>query len=133
MAITMTSSYHTEQHKRAQLLAQRRSLVDPFSVPMITADFWEVPLCSLLNRYQRFEGTCRSQPMEAGCSTETSETLQQVTRCQVTEVHVFQPTWVFAVPPNLVKQTTHLQLCRGQENVDLYIHSPIRLHGVMLN
>jgi hypothetical protein len=23
--------------------------------------------------------------------------------------------------------------CRGQENVDLYIHSPIRLHGVMLN
>jgi hypothetical protein len=24
-------------------------------------------------------------------------------------------------------------LCRGQENVDLYIHSPIRLHGVVLN
>jgi hypothetical protein len=23
-------------------------------------------------------------------------------------------------------------LCRGQENVDLYIHSPIRLHGVVL-
>jgi hypothetical protein len=23
--------------------------------------------------------------------------------------------------------------CRGQENVDLYIHSPIRLHGVVLN
>jgi hypothetical protein len=23
--------------------------------------------------------------------------------------------------------------CRGQENVDLYIHSPIRLDGVMLN
>jgi hypothetical protein len=22
--------------------------------------------------------------------------------------------------------------CRGQENVDLYIHSPIRLHGVVL-
>jgi hypothetical protein len=22
---------------------------------------------------------------------------------------------------------------RGQENVDLYIHSPIRLHGVMVN
>jgi hypothetical protein len=28
--------------------------------------------------------------------------------------------------------STHLR-CRGQENVDLYIHSPIRLHGVMLN
>jgi hypothetical protein len=24
-------------------------------------------------------------------------------------------------------------LCRGQEYVDLYIHSPIRLHGVVLN
>jgi hypothetical protein len=23
--------------------------------------------------------------------------------------------------------------CRGQENVDLFIHSPIRLHGVVLN
>jgi hypothetical protein len=23
--------------------------------------------------------------------------------------------------------------CRGEENVDLYIHSPIRLHGVVLN
>jgi hypothetical protein len=23
--------------------------------------------------------------------------------------------------------------CRGQENVDLYIHSPIRLHGVVVN
>jgi hypothetical protein len=23
--------------------------------------------------------------------------------------------------------------CRGQEHVDLYIHSPIRLHGVVLN
>jgi hypothetical protein len=33
----------------------------------------------------------------------------------------------------VVKLTTHLQLCRGQEYVDLYIHSPIRLHGVMLN
>jgi hypothetical protein len=27
-----------------------------------------------------------------------------------------------------VKLTTHLRLGRGQENVDLYIHSPIRLH-----
>jgi hypothetical protein len=28
----------------------------------------------------------------------------------------------------------HLQLvCRGQENVDLYIQSPIRLHGVVRN
>jgi hypothetical protein len=32
-----------------------------------------------------------------------------------------------------VKLTTHLQLGRGQENVDLYIHSPLRLHGVVLN
>jgi hypothetical protein len=23
--------------------------------------------------------------------------------------------------------------CRGKENVDLYIHSPLRLHGVVLN
>jgi hypothetical protein len=23
--------------------------------------------------------------------------------------------------------------CRGQENVDLYIHSPMHLHGIMLN
>jgi hypothetical protein len=30
-----------------------------------------------------------------------------------------------------VKLTTHLQLVR-QENVDLYIHSPICLHGVVL-
>jgi hypothetical protein len=32
-----------------------------------------------------------------------------------------------------VKLTTHLQLVRGQENVYLYIHYPIRLHGVVLN
>jgi hypothetical protein len=32
-----------------------------------------------------------------------------------------------------VKLTTHLQLGQGQENVDLYVHSPIILHGVMLN
>jgi hypothetical protein len=31
------------------------------------------------------------------------------------------------------KLTTHLQLCRDQENVDVYTHSPIRLHGVVLN
>jgi hypothetical protein len=23
--------------------------------------------------------------------------------------------------------------CRGQENVDIYIHSPIRIHGLVLN
>jgi hypothetical protein len=38
-----------------------------------------------------------------------------------------------------VSQRVHFQVprdkskCRGQENVDLYIHSPTRLHGVMLN
>jgi hypothetical protein len=30
-----------------------------------------------------------------------------------------------------VKLTTHLQLVRGEENVGLNIHSPIRLHGVL--
>jgi hypothetical protein len=32
-----------------------------------------------------------------------------------------------------VKLTTHLQLVPRARNVDLYIHSHIRLHGVMLN
>jgi hypothetical protein len=32
-----------------------------------------------------------------------------------------------------VKLTIHLQLVWGQENMDLYIHSSIRLHGVVLN
>jgi hypothetical protein len=35
-----------------------------------------------------------------------------------------------------LKLTTHLltsNSCRGQENMDLYIHSPIRFHGVVLN
>jgi hypothetical protein len=32
-----------------------------------------------------------------------------------------------------VKLTTHLQLVPRSRNVDLYIHSPICLHGVMLN
>jgi hypothetical protein len=33
-----------------------------------------------------------------------------------------------------VKLTTHLQLvCQGQENVGVYIHCPIRLHGILLN
>jgi hypothetical protein len=32
-----------------------------------------------------------------------------------------------------VKLTTHLQLMSGQEYVDLYIHSPMRLHGIVLN
>jgi hypothetical protein len=48
-------------------------------------------------------------------------------------------------PPNLlfnayrgqggwgVKLTTHLQLMPKSKNVDLYNHSPIRLHGVVLN
>jgi hypothetical protein len=31
------------------------------------------------------------------------------------------------------READHLQRVRGQENVDLYIHSPIRLHGVVLN
>jgi hypothetical protein len=33
----------------------------------------------------------------------------------------------------VVKPTTHLQQCRGQENMDLYIHSPIHLDGAVLN
>jgi hypothetical protein len=33
----------------------------------------------------------------------------------------------------IIKEYIYLQLGRGQENVDLYIHSPIRLHGVVLN
>jgi hypothetical protein len=32
-----------------------------------------------------------------------------------------------------VKLTSHLHLYRGKESVDLYIHSPIRLHGLVLN
>jgi hypothetical protein len=32
-----------------------------------------------------------------------------------------------------VKLTTHLQCCQGQENVDLYIHSPTHLHGILFN
>jgi hypothetical protein len=32
-----------------------------------------------------------------------------------------------------VKLNTHIQLVRSQENVDPYIHSPIRLHGIVLN
>jgi hypothetical protein len=43
--------------------------------------------------------------------------------------------WVMAVLPLGVKwpgrQADHL--CRGQENMDLYIHSPMRLHGLMLH
>jgi hypothetical protein len=31
------------------------------------------------------------------------------------------------------READHSNLCRGQENVDLYILSPIRLHGVVLN
>jgi hypothetical protein len=33
----------------------------------------------------------------------------------------------------IVKLTTHLQLVPSQEYVDLYIHSSIRLHGVVDN
>jgi hypothetical protein len=32
-----------------------------------------------------------------------------------------------------VKLTTHLELVPRSKNVDLYVHSPIRLHGVVLN
>jgi hypothetical protein len=31
------------------------------------------------------------------------------------------------------REVDHSNSCRGQENVDLYIHSNIRLHGVVLN
>lgn len=31
-----------------------------------------------------------------------------------------------------VKLTTHLQPVPGQETVDLYVHYPIRLHGLIL-
>jgi hypothetical protein len=32
-----------------------------------------------------------------------------------------------------MKLTTHLQLVLRSRNVDLYIHSPVRLHVVLLN
>jgi hypothetical protein len=30
-----------------------------------------------------------------------------------------------------LKLTTHLQLMPGEENIDLYVHSPVPLHGVI--
>jgi hypothetical protein len=38
---------------------------------------------------------------------------------------------VTVLEPLKIKFDTNL--CPGQENVDLYIHSPIHLHGVVLN
>jgi hypothetical protein len=40
----------------------------------------------------------------------------------------FSPSFFIFTPPLLTSNE-----CRGQENVGLYIHSPIRLHGVVLN
>jgi hypothetical protein len=36
-------------------------------------------------------------------------------------------------PEREVDQSPPSRQCRGQENVDLHIHTPIRLHGVMIN
>jgi hypothetical protein len=65
--------------------------------------------------------------------------------CIISTPPVFKPTenhgsenprnlWLFTtVAVAVFPFASDMNRGRGQQNVDLYIHSPIRLHGVMLN